>query len=468
MKPLIKDRKKHDIFVNKYKRLGINPNSKQFKRYYKAGLLSQIDESFVETVQNYWKKNYNKTIDPVFHIAFYNLTGIKEPRLIPSREMWNEIIPFLNDMNIRVGYSDKNIYDQLFNSKKSAETVLKHVRGNYFDRKNNQITIQDADQLLIDLKEDLIIKPSDTDNGKGVALIKYKEGYLYLNNKLINVRDLEMEYGFNFIIQKIIKQHPIMAKPHPSSVNTLRMVTLRWNNKIEYLLTFARFGMDGEIRDNAGMGGLCVGVKDSGEFFDFAIDEHCNVYKKHPTTNYSFNNLSQIPNFDNFKSFVINLHKNILHHDFISWDIAVGADGQPIFLEANFRGATWLYQMAAQKMFGDLTEDVLQNISSELNKNKFNRNVKAQLPLPFRAKNRRLKRQNRNLKTQNTKLRLRNKKLVLQNERKAEAIQKVKKDFQKIKREHQKILQSTSWKITAPLRKVGYVYKKIVGMIINK
>ncbi|NLJ81005.1 MAG: hypothetical protein GX335_08275, partial [Firmicutes bacterium] len=83
----------------------------------------------------------------------------------------------------------------------------------------------------------------------------------------------------------------------------------------------------------------------------------------HPTTNYCFGDDARVPNFERFKEFVVDLHKDILHHDFVSWDIAVGLKGQPIFLEANFMGATWLYQLACQKpMFGDLTKEILQRV----------------------------------------------------------------------------------------------------------
>lgn len=437
---------------SEYRKIGINPSSKHFKRFYKAGLLNKIDETFAIEVRDYWKKHYNKKIDPVLHMAFYNLTGKKEPKLIPSREMWNEFIPYLNDMNIRIGYSDKNIYDKLIPTDNSAQTVLKSVRGNYFDANNQQLKPNKVYQYMLSIKEDLIIKPSDSDNGQGVAKIIYTENNLYLNKDLLTIQILRENYGPNFIVQKVIKQHPIMAAPHPDSVNTLRMVTVRWNNKIHYLLTFARFGANGDVRDNAGVGGLCVGVTDSGEFYNFGIDEDCNIYKKHPTTDFLIDKLKPIPNFEQFKQFVINIHKDILHHDFVSFDIAVGIDSQPIFLEANFRGATWLYQLASQQMFGDLTEDILQTVRKDLEEKSFKRDVKPQLPIRFRS-------QARRLKTQNKKLNSENKKLELQTRKQKKVIERKQKELTTLKKEYKKTLNSKSWKITAPLRKIGALLK---------
>src|SRR5690625_4369724 len=191
--------------IKQYRDLGINTKSNDFKRFYKAGLLKSIDQSLAVEVQNYWGKLYNKEIDPVLHMAFYNLTGKKEPRLVPSREMWNEFIPYFNDMNIRVGYSDKNIYDKLIGTKNTAEIVLKCVRGNYFDKDNIQLNQQDVYQLLLHVQDDLIIKPSDSDNGQGVAKIVHDQNQLYFEENKMTIQKLEETYGFNFTVQKVIK-----------------------------------------------------------------------------------------------------------------------------------------------------------------------------------------------------------------------------------------------------------------------
>jgi hypothetical protein len=423
-----------------YNKYNINTNKRAFSRYYKANLLNNIDEKYLDTVNSYWIKHYNKKIDPVLNLAFRNLTGKQDPRIIPSPVMWNEIIPYLNDMNIRIGYSDKNMYDRLINTPNAAKTILKRVRGHYYNSENNELSPEEAFEQMRSYENDLIIKPSDTDNGKGIQKIKYIDNQLYLDDKPIKLSDLEQEYKYNFIVQEVIKQHEIMAKPHPSSVNTLRMVTLRWDNKLHYLLSFARFGADNSVKDNAGTGGLCIGVNDNGEFLNFAIDEDCNIYEKHPTTGYDFNEYAKIPEFDKYKRFVIDLHKNMIHHDFVSWDIAVGVDNEPVFIEANFRGATWLYQMAAQKpLFGDLTEEILEHVSSEL-AIKVDKNVSSTAS----KKNKRLKREINQLKKSKSELKT-----------EVSRLNKLKAENQRLKKELKAIKNSKSWKSTAFLRSLS-------------
>lgn len=421
-----------------FDKFNINTNKKAFKRYYNANLLVNKNEQYLSETNKFWLKYYGKEIDPILNLAFLNLTKKPDPRVVPSNIMWNELIPFFNDMNIRIGYSDKNMYDRMIDTPYAPKTILKRVRGHYFNSDNKELSSKQALEVLINYGDDLIIKPSDTDNGKGINKIHYKNNQLYLNEDIVEIEKLESIYGFNFTVQEVIKQHSVMAKPHPSSVNTLRMVTLRWNNEIKYLLSFARFGANNAVRDNAGMGGLCVGITEDGEFLDIAIDENAKVYTHHPTTNYDFKEYAKIPNFDKFKDFVIELHRNILHHDFVSWDIAVGINKEPVFIEANYRGATWLYQLAAQRpLFGDLTEEILEHIKKE---NDVNKDVGSNLT--------KIKANNKKLKQQINKLKKEKEILELQ-------ISDEKRRSEIYFRENQSIKNSKSWRITSPLRRIA-------------
>ncbi|WP_445000719.1 sugar-transfer associated ATP-grasp domain-containing protein [Halomonas mongoliensis] len=71
-----------------------------------------------------------------------------------------------------------------------------------------------------------------------------------------------------------------------------------------------------------------------------------------------------IKNFESYVEFVKALHNDIPHHHLVSWDIAVGDDEQPIFIEHNFAGLMWLYQAATGRpIFGDLTDEVIRKMA---------------------------------------------------------------------------------------------------------
>ncbi|NLJ79834.1 MAG: hypothetical protein GX335_02290 [Firmicutes bacterium] len=345
--------------------LGINLKDQFNIRMFNAGLLDDLDEEFANEVDIYWQKHYERKVDPGYYLAFKNLTGKKEPRLIPHRIMRGEIIPILNHREMgRTAYTDKNLYDKLVPTPNSVQNVLKRVRGKYFDSSNNFLASQEAYEVIVNSETDLIIKPSTTDNGIGVSRLNVERGHIYLKNKIIRMPEIEKEWGDDFIVQKRIEQHPVMAKPHPESVNTLRMVTLRWNGEIRNLLTYVRIGTDGRPQDN--VKGLACGIKDNGEFFNYASDRKFKRYDRHPTSGYDFNQYARVPNYECFKKFVRDLHKEVLHHDYICWDIVVGIDEQPIFLELNFWGTIWLYQLRCEvPFFGDVTEALLAYVKAQ-------------------------------------------------------------------------------------------------------
>ena len=436
--------------------LGFKPRSKQFKRYLNAGLLNNLDKTYIEETQKYWKKYYSRTIDPSLNVAFMNLTHKKGTRVIPGTIMWNEIIPFFNDLSMTPGYKDKNIYDILIKTPRSVNTVLKCVRNHYYDSSNNNIEESNAKNIILNYRS-LIIKPSNSNNGVGIAKLIIKNGQLLLNNKVVTMNDLANIYNSNFIVQEIIEQHSIMAAPHPSSVNSLRMVTFRWKGNIHHLLTFARFGANNDVKDNAGSGGVCLGVTDTGRFLDLAIDEKAQTYSHHPTTGFRFADMDQIPNFEEFKNFVITSHKDIIHHDFVSWDIAVGLDGLPIFIEANFAGATWLYQLAAQKpLFGELTEEVLHYVANEKDR------ISISSKKVIKAKDKTIKKQNKKIAKMKTEIRNYNhaeslarkkaSKLKKKNQQLKSLLKTNKNKLDKLTMQYSNIKNSKTFRYTKPIR----------------
>lgn len=363
--------------MKRYEQVNINIKAKQFKFFRDAGYLNNISDIKTETIQNYWKKYFGKKVDPALHMAYEEVTDQFDVRVIPQHVIWHEIIPYLNDRNMMRFYSDKNVYDTLITRENHPEILLKRVNGQYFDSNNNTISRGRGFKLIFETKEDVIVKQSLSDDGKGIGKLKYKNKALYYKKKKFTLKEIEEVWGDNFLVQRVIQQHPVMAAPHKYSVNTVRMVTLRWDDNIHWLMSYARFGVGYSITDNAASEGLCVGILSDGTFQSFAIGTDAKVYHKHPTTNFIFADMEQIPNFNRVIQFVKKLHDRILHENYISWDIAIGSDGEPIFIEMNFWGAAWKYQLACkQPIFGEFTEEILIAVKKdrekriELEKNK--------------------------------------------------------------------------------------------------
>ncbi|MBU9722721.1 sugar-transfer associated ATP-grasp domain-containing protein [Bacillus alkalicola] len=310
--------------------LGIDSTKKVYSALKDKIDVTLIDEEYINDVQRYWEKRMGIKIDPVFHIYMQQNFNIKNKFFLPEVQ-YRLIQKSFNESKKTGAYTDKNLYDQIVKTNRQPKIYLKCVNQRYFINVNIPIKKTQITTHFNNIKDqsEFIIKPSRSANGRKVSKLIFDNNNFTLNNRVVSISELEDLYGKNFVIQELITQHSLLKSMHPSSVNTIRMLTFRWNNDITHLMSFLRIGIDGAINDNAGTGGICIGVQDDGKLNSLAVDESGNKWLNHPTTNFSFQQETFIPNFQKFKEFVIDLHHDILHHDLVSWDIAVGDDGEP-------------------------------------------------------------------------------------------------------------------------------------------
>lgn len=139
------------------------------------------------------------------------------------------------------------------------------------------------------------------------------------------------------IVEEFVHQHPQMQKINPSSVNTIRFVTISWMEKDELVFknvyAATRIGNGGQV-DNMHAGGMAAVIDlETGTICTDAVDNSSKVYKVHPATNVQIKGF-QIPCFDEIKEFVEGIVRSNRIIGYIGWDIAVAEDG-PILIEIN-------------------------------------------------------------------------------------------------------------------------------------
>lgn len=337
-------------------------------------LLGATDRESITSAKRYWKEKLGVQINPIWHKAFFNYTGSRDPRFVPHNIWWTRILPFFNETSYRPPYIDKNLAELLLTTSQSVKcptTVVRRMHGAYYSDNYQALDKNQALRLVMEGPEQQIIKGADTDDGIGIRKLTIENGLISLNGAETSFATLEKLYGDNFLIQHVLRQHHVMAEPHPGSVNTIRILTFRWKHDVIGLMSFARFGTQGKITDNYGTGGICCGIDDQGRLYPTAIDAQNNRIIRHPTTGFDFGCRIPIPGYEKALETARLLHKSIFHFDLVSWDFAIDEEKQPVFLEMNFRGASWVYQMACEKpMFGRLTDEVLVTIQSSISTHK--------------------------------------------------------------------------------------------------
>ena len=77
-------------------------------------------------------------------------------------------------------------------------------------------------------------------------------------------------------------------------MNTARIYTVRMGDKIIYMNSFMRFGINGKIIDNVGAGGIYCGINPDGSLTTTGYDIFTNPVEEHPETKIKFSDIIKI------------------------------------------------------------------------------------------------------------------------------------------------------------------------------
>lgn len=191
-----------------------------------------------------------------------------------------------------------------------------------------------------------VCKAVTGEKGASTYIIDKKDSKIIINNNKISIPDFLEAISFNnHLIQEYIIQHEDMSRLNPSSVNTIRIVTTRWNTETHILGALVRIGAEKDsIIDNASQGGTFVGItedgklKKYGKYFDKPREEI------HPVTGIKYEGY-KIPYWKEAVDLVKSLHPYFYGLATIGWDVAITPTG-PVILEINSNYCMKMLQMA--------------------------------------------------------------------------------------------------------------------------
>lgn len=194
------------------------------------------------------------------------------------------------------------------------------------------------DMFISEYSGTFFCKPMDGECGTGVFKLTIDNGAISINDKESDISTLiKMLEGVDFLIQRCITQHSALSNLHSSSINSMRLVTVRSlkDNQIYVLPSILRIGTNGSIVDNTSQGGVAVGFNlETGRLNEYGLQKPQFGLRldTHPNSGIKFSDYTipfikeAIEQAKYFHSF-LDLHS-------IGWDIAIGENG-PIFIEGN-------------------------------------------------------------------------------------------------------------------------------------
>lgn len=315
--------------------------------------IKRLTKEQKKAVDDFWGKKNGKNY--ATHELVLSATGRFDPKICEEKLFRTEIELKLNRFDFKGAWSDKGYFDFLFPDVKFPETVVRNIKGNFYDHDYNIITKEQAIKLLDEIGT-FAIKPSlESGCGRGVQLFKKGEGQTL--DQLLN------EYNSDYVAQKVLSQYAPIAALNPSSVNVIRYISLYINGKVTPVSAALRCGAGGAFNDNCvtpdGRGMFVIGVSEDGVLKDEAYHSCGEKITKAPN-GAEFAGIT-IPNFDRIKQLTTDIHSKLAHFGFVGFDIAIDADGEPVVMEYNIKGPGVLYyQYVNGPLLGDRTDEIAE------------------------------------------------------------------------------------------------------------
>ena len=334
-------------FITKYK------ENKYLKKYMTK---EPIPADFKKAYKEFWKP-YKKVRAGVKYAWYYaSQNGIYDPRYIPNTLYYTKIDQYFNDRKLGWGFNDKNYYSKIFAGIPQPKTLVRKIKGLILDEDYRQISVEQAIDLILS-EQEVICKPTlETGSGRGIRFWNTDKDKEQIRAFLLNAHEAD------YAVQALIRQHPEMKRVHESSINTIRICSLLMEDGVHILSSCLRMGTGGARVDNVTAGGISAGIREDGSLDKYAYAYYSGQrFEKHPQ-GLLFDGFV-VPSYDKAVKLVKKAHPIIAHFRLVSWDIAIGEDGEAILIEANMRnGGINLQQFSNGPLFGDLTEKILEEV----------------------------------------------------------------------------------------------------------
>lgn len=258
--------------------------------------------------------------------GFYNMNG-KERNTYLTRVRNKKVCELMNDYSYAEEFDDKLRFNKRF--------------ANYLHRQTLDGEACSIEEFTAFIKgqEGIFAKPNHGSCGKGVTKLKPSD-FSSPEAMLQHIRDNKL-----IILEHALPQHEAMARLHPASVNTLRIVTDLVQDQIHIAYIMLKIGRGGHCCDNTGQGGmLCRVDPDAGKIRSVATDDYFNIFEAHPDTGVIFEGY-EIPMLDQAIALAKKAALEIPQMRHIGWDIAITPTG-PAIIEGNEYPGTDLCQLA--------------------------------------------------------------------------------------------------------------------------
>ncbi len=214
---------------------------------------------------------------------------------------------------------------------------------------------EDFLEFLASHKE-VFYKPIEGTEGKGLGIIE--ASCLPESKKEELYQEWKTE---RYLLEEKLDQHQVIKSIHPSSVNTIRITTIRTDKRTEIMSTVLRIGRFGDVNDNYTTGGIVAAIdRDTGIVKVPAIDKWHRSFHVHPETQVAIVG-TKIPFWKETLAMVDQLSQVVPQIRYTGWDIAITPNG-PALIEGNYQGNFHVQQHSEHRGLYYRYKEVIKDI----------------------------------------------------------------------------------------------------------
>lgn len=258
--------------------------------------------------------------------GFYDMNG-RQRNTYLTRVRNKKVFEVMNDYRYADEFDDKLRFNARFSS---------YLHRAWLD---GETATEEEFAAFLQGQEAIFAKPNHGSCGNGVEKLKVRD-FTDPAAMLAYIREKKL-----FVLEHALPQHPGMARLHPQSVNTMRIVTDLVGDTIHIAYIVVKIGRGGGCCDNTGQGGMLCRVDPKTETIcSVATDDYFNVFEKHPDTGVEFKGYP-IPMLPEAIALAKQAAREIPQMRHVGWDVAITPDG-PAIIEGNEYPGTDLCQLA--------------------------------------------------------------------------------------------------------------------------
>ena len=298
-----------------------------------------LKKELINVAYNYRKYGFH--VDEYFYYNVKFLSHAGKLEFINEETRW-AYYDKLNDPKNYTLFDNKDKTYQIFKKYYKRDIIL-------INSDQDQNSFSD----FIAKNEHIILKPKDGSGGKGVRLFD-KNSDTFVS--------LLKEYPHGFIMEPILKNAPEFASFHSSSLNTIRIATVRLDDRTEIPFAFARFGTNGSNVDNFCSNGIIASVDIQTGIIFSTFKKDMKLCVIHPNSKKVIVGF-KIPQWEDLKAIVKEMALIVPSNRYIAWDMVYTPNGWTL-VEANARGQ-FVNQISAQKGIKRLFEKYINEIESK-------------------------------------------------------------------------------------------------------